>query len=162
MRLPFEAIRWAAVMLLVAGCAQSPFREVPDTARMLTPAQALASPERVGETVLWGGRIVGVSPVDGHTELEVLALPLKRGDRPDRSADGSLRFIVRHPGFLEPMNYAPGRFVTVLGEFTGIESRSVGSFPLDMPVLAARRIQLWPVKPNAPRPDLHIGIGVRF
>ena len=128
----------------------------------LGPGEALAQPGAAGARVIWGGRVVGIVNQDDATELEVLALPLGPGDRPRREADGGARFVILHPGFLDPMTYAPGRYVTALGRFTGIESRSVGAFPLDHPVLVAEQIELWPVNPNSSRANLSLGIGVSF
>lgn len=158
----FAAAATVAVSLLAAGCASSPFGDAASTASDLGPAQALDRPGRVGETVIWGGRIVGIVNAGDATELEVLALPLGPGDRPRRDAEGGARFVIRQAGFLEPMTFAPGRFVTALGEFTGVQSRSVGAFPLDHPVLSARRIELWPVEANSARANVHFGIGVRL
>ena len=154
-----------AVILLttiLAGCAGSPFDTTGGEPAALGPGEALARPDASGARVIWGGRIVGIVNRDDATELEVLALPLGPGDRPRREADGGARFVILHRGFLDPMTYAPGRYVTALGRFTDIESRSVGAFPLDHPVLAAEQIELWPVNPNSSRANLNLGIGVSF
>lgn len=148
--------------LLLGGCVASPFEAREAAVVDLDVEQALAAPERVGASVIWGGRVVGIVNAGQFTELEVLALPLKSGDRPDRNADGSARFVIRHAGFLEPMTFSPGRYVTVLGRFVDIELRSVGAFELRHPVLQSEQLELWPVEPNSSRPDLHFGIGVRF
>lgn len=148
--------------MILAGCASSPFDRAGREPAALGPGEALAQPNAVGARVVWGGRIVGVVNANEATELEVLALPLGPGDRPRREADGGARFVIVHPGFLDPMTYAPGRYVTALGRFIDIESRSVGAFPLDHPVIAAEQIELWPVNPNSSRANLNLGIGVRF
>jgi outer membrane lipoprotein len=148
--------------ILVAGCAGSPFDTAGREIAELSPAAAADRPSRAGATVIWGGRIVGVVNAGEFTELEILSLPLGPGQRPKREADGGQRFLIRRPGFLEPMTWAPGRFVTALGRFTGIESRSVGAFPVDHPVLVADQLELWPVQPNSRRADIHFGVGVRL
>ncbi|MEX0915898.1 MAG: Slp family lipoprotein [Wenzhouxiangellaceae bacterium] len=147
---------------LLAGCATSPFDTGGRKPAELGPGQALEQPGSTGASVIWGGRIVGIVNTGDATELEVLALPLGPGDRPRRDADGGARFVIRHPGFLEPMTYAPGRFVTAFGRFAGVESRSVGAFPLDHAVLEAEQIELWPVEPNSSRTNLNLGFGVSF
>lgn len=146
----------------MTGCATSPFDIGDHEPAELGPGQALEQPGSIGASVIWGGRIVGIVNTGQVTELEVLALPLGPGDRPRREADGGVRFVIRHPGFLEPMTYAPGRFVTAFGRFSGIESRSVGAFPLDHAVLEAEQIELWPVETNSSRTSLNLGVGVRF
>lgn len=152
----------AALGFVLSGCVASPFEAREAAVVDLDVEQALAEPGRVGATVIWGGRVVGIVNTGETTELEVLALPLKSGDRPDRNADGSARFVIRHTGFLEPMTFAPGRYVSVLGRFVGIESRSVGAFSLRHPVVQSQQLELWPVQQNSSRPDLHFGIGVQF
>ena len=154
----------SAIFLAVlrAGCASSPFETAGGEPAALGPGEALAQPDATGARVIWGGRIVGIVNQDDATELEVLALPLGPGDRPRREADGGARFVILHKGFLDPMTYGPGRFVTALGRFTGIESRSVGAFALDHPVLVAEQLELWPVNPNSSRANLNLGIGVSF
>lgn len=142
------------------GCASSPFDTDGREPAALGPGEALAQPEATGARVIWGGRIVGIVNRDDATELEVLALPLRQGHRPRRQAEGGARFVIIHRGFLDPMTYGPGRFVTALGRFTGVESRSVGAFSLDHPVLVAEQMELWPVNPNSSRANLHLGIGV--
>ena len=152
----------AVLSPVLGGCVASPFEARQTAVVELDVDRALAEPDRVGATVIWGGRVVGIVNTGEFTELEVLALPLKSGDRPDRNADGSTRFVIRHAGYLEPMTFAPGRFVTVLGRFVGIESRSVGAFPLRHPVVHSEQLELWPIDPNSSRANVHFGFGVRL
>jgi outer membrane lipoprotein len=147
--------------LLLAGCASSPFSDA-GYVPALGPADALRGDVALGQRMLWGGRIVGITNTAEATELEVLALPLDRTDRPRASAEGGVRFIVRHPGFLEPVNYAPGRLVTALGRYDGVVERPVGEFMIEQPVIEARRIELWPARDARPRTSVGIGIGVRI
>ena len=148
--------------LILAACASSPFDTAGGEPAALGPGEALAQRDATGVRVVWGGRIVGIVNRDDATEVEILALPLGPGDRPRREADGGARFVMLHRGFLDPMTYSPGRYVTALGRFTNIESRPVGAFSLDHPVLVAEQIELWPVNPNSSRANLNLGIGVRF
>lgn len=148
--------------IMLTGCASSPFDTASREPAALGPGEALAQREATGARVIWGGRIVGIVNEDDATEVEVLALPLGPGDRPRREADGGARFVIVQTGFLDPMTYAPGRYITALGRFTGVESRSVGAFPLDHPVMVAEQIELWPVNPNSSRANLNLGVGVSF
>ena len=152
-----QLLNTIAVAILLGGCASSPFDTEGRQIAELQPAEARERPEARGASVIWGGRIVGVANTGDRTEIEVLSLPLGPGDRPRRNRDGDTRFVIHHHGFLEPMTYAPGRYVTAFGRFAGIESRSVGEFPLDHPVLAAEQIELWPVEANSQRAGLDLG-----
>jgi len=147
--------------LALTGCASSPFSDA-GYVPALGPADALRGDVALGQRMLWGGRIVGISNTADVTELEVLALPLDRVDRPRDAAEGGVRFVVRQAGFLEPVNYAPGRLVTVLGRFDGVVERPVGEFVIEQPVLDARRMELWPMRDARPRTSVGIGIGVRL
>lgn len=161
--IPFMNRRFALLILLpmLAACATSPFSESGLIAPF-GPADALRGDVALGQRVLWGGRIVGVANTSEYTELEMLALPLDRADRPRESAEGGVRFVVRYRGFLEPVNYAPGRSVTAMGRFDGVEARSVGEFEVDQPVLDARQLELWPARDERPRTSFGIGVGVRL
>lgn len=151
-----------ALPITLAGCVGSPFNTAGRQVAELSPDEARGRPEARGSSVIWGGRIVGVVNAGERTEIEVLGLPLGPGDRPRRERDGEARFVIHHPGFLEPMLYSPGRHVTAFGRFAGIESRSVGAFRLDHPVLVAEQLELWPVEANSDRAELELGPHERF
>lgn len=91
----------------------------------------------------------------------MLAYPLTRTGKPDRNRDPIRRFLLIHPGYLEPVDYAPGRMVSAVGEVTGTREGSVGETPYTYPVLAAARLHLWP--PEATRradPSVQFGVGI--
>lgn len=157
-----RAILMSVIAAVITACATSPFETGDRHVARLSPAEARERPGQAGATVIWGGRIVGVVNTGRATELEVLSLPLGSGDRPRRQAEGGARFVIRHRGFLDPMIYAPGRHVTALGAFEGVESRSVGAFPVDHPVLASDQLELWPVEPNSSRGNISLGIGIQL
>lgn len=154
----------AIAALLLAACAPSPIAPGDRTVSGTGPAHVLDDEARVGDTVIWGGEIVAVRNLEEITELAVVSRPLDRGDRPRIRAEGGVRFIAVQRGFLEPVNYAPGRFVTILGEVTGIEERKVGDYSYRHPVLAVDQLHLWPVNPAdwQPRTRFSLGVGVRL
>lgn len=147
--------------LCLSGCATSPFAESGYVAA-LGPADALRGDVALGQRVLWGGQIVGVGHSSETTEMTVVALPLDGADRPRASAPGGVRFVVRHAGFLEPVNYAPGRLITVLGRYEGLVEGAVGEYMIEQPLLDARQIELWPVRGARPQTQVGIGVGIRL
>ncbi len=149
-------------LLLLSACATSPFQGVDNEVTAIGPADALNAPFRVGEQVIWGGQIVSVNNLEQFTELELVALPLDGADRPRRDREAGVRFVIRHSGFLEPMSFSPGRYVTALGVFESIEPRTVGDFVADQPVLLSERIELWPVVQRSAFDNVSIGVGVRL
>ncbi|MBS3743603.1 MAG: Slp family lipoprotein, partial [Wenzhouxiangellaceae bacterium] len=115
-----QVLNMILAALVLTGCASSPFDTAGRQVAELSPGEARERPAASGASVIWGGRIVGVVNAGDRTEIEVLSLPLGPGDRPRRNRDGDARFVIHHPGFLEPMTYAPGRYVTAFGRFAGI------------------------------------------
>ncbi|MFU8831766.1 MAG: Slp family lipoprotein, partial [Wenzhouxiangella sp.] len=128
------------------------------------PAHVLAEEGHEGEQVVWGGQIVQVDNHPDHTTLSVVSYPLDRADRPRLRSEAGVRFLIVESGFLEPVEFAPGRFVTVLGRVGGIEEQAVGEYLYDHPVLHAEQIHLWPADPARwqQRTSFSLGVGVRL
>lgn len=171
MRSPFSAV---ALLLLLGGCASPPIETevgagVPSTGG---PVGAIADDGSraggfedeaadAGGRVLWGGTIVGARNLDDGTELEVLAYPLDRRQRPMTGRPAAGRFLILSDDYLETLDYAAGRLVTVLGARAGMREGRVGEAPYDYPVVRAESLHLW--RPDAPQPSgprFGIGIGV--
>jgi outer membrane lipoprotein len=152
------------MVLAMVGCAQSPVVDQDVEVAAVGPAHVLAEEGHEGERVVWGGRIVAIENLSEATELTIVSYPLDRGDRPRLRSEPGVRFILVESGFLEPVQYAPGRYVTVLGTVDGLAERAVGQSLRDHPVLLAERIHLWPADPAEwqARSRISVGIGVRF
>lgn len=132
------------LLLLISACATSPVTTDADDVQPFGPAHVLDGQSVPGDRVVWGGRIVGIRNLATHTEISVVSYPLDRGDRPRLGREPGVRFVLRQPGFLEPVQYAPGRYLTVLGTVAGTEQREVDQFLAEQPVIEAERLHLWP------------------
>jgi outer membrane lipoprotein len=155
----------AVALALLAGCATGPRYDTAGVATDLVPAEVSANPAlHRGTQVIWGGLIVVTRNLADYTELEVLGYPLDRSQRPDAGRSPQGRFLVRTRGYLEEVDYAQGRRVTVTGTLGEHVDGLVGEAPYTYPLLQARDIHLWPVDtrrdPGSPR--FHIGVGVIF
>lgn len=154
----------ALALVLLAGCATGPRYDTHQVELELTPARVSAGPELYqGTVVLWGGAIVATRNLADYSEIEVLSYPLDRSQRPrvDRQPGG--RFLLRQAGYLEEIDYAPGRQVTVRGALAAAVTGRVGEAPYIYPVVEAGELHLWPPPGREPaRPRFHIGIGVIF
>jgi len=86
------------------------------------------------------------------------------GVQPRLDAEPGVRFLVVQPGFLEPLTFGPGRFVTVLGRVGGLRERLVGDFTYTYPVIEAEEIHLWPANPElwSNRTRWNFGIGIQL
>ena len=150
-----------ASMLLLSACAVTPpFSEdlLHNVNRSMSPEQAVKNDAKDVE-VMWGGVIVNASNTPDHTDFSVLYYPLDASQRPDRTQAARHRFIVRYPGYLETMVYAPGREITVIGKLQGVEEGKIGDAPYRFPVLKADRIHLWPLGDDS-RVRFGVGVGI--
>lgn len=148
--------------LLLAACASSPLETGDDGVAPFGPAHVLSGEAAIGERVVWGGRIAAVRNLADHTELTVVSYPLDRADRPRLQSEPGVRFLLRQSGFLEPVQFMPGRYLSVLGQVGGLESMPVGEHWLDLPVLEAEQIHLWPtdVQQWQSRTRFNIGVSI--
>lgn len=148
-------------VLLVSACARPVF-EAPEGATALTPAGAVEDlPRAEGRRVIWGGRVVGSRNLQESTELVVLGVTLSRSQRPQARGEPMGRFIVRYPGYLETVEYAPGRLVTVDGRVTGLETRPVGEARYQYPLVRAEAVHLWPeTEDDGSGFQFGVGIGI--
>lgn len=151
-----------AAVVLLSGCASNPFGDgmPPDVDRTATPARAVAEPAELhGRAVMWGGSVVAVHNLMNNTEIAVLSYPLDDDGYPDTAKETSGRFILRYNGFLDPLNYQPGRLVTVLGEINGIRKGMVGEASYRYPIIDAEKVRLWKKPPGLTYPRFLFGIG---
>ncbi len=151
--------------VLLSACAGGPRFETKGVDAAATPQRAVLEGEALrGSKVLWGGVIITSANLTDVTQVEVLAYPLDGEQWPLQSEQPPQgRFIVRHPGYLEASEYAPGRVVTVLGTLQGIQLGTVGEAEYRYPVVIPDKLHLWP-KAGKGRNDtrFHFGIGVMF
>jgi len=154
-------------LLLLAGCATGPRYETTGVATNLVPSEVSASTrDYQGSQVIWGGMIVATRNLADHTELEVLGYPLENNQRPAASRTPQGRFLVRTPGYLEEVSYAPGRRITVTGTLGEKVQGQVGEAPYTYPLVHARDTHLWPVESRSTdsgsNTRFSIGVGVIF
>ena len=122
----------------------------------MTPEQAVQEKAR-DVRVMWGGVIIKAANTSDHTDFTVLFYPLDNAQRPDLNQKPRSRFLVRYPGYLETMVYAPGREVTILGALQGSEEGKVGDAAYTFSVLKADKVYLWPIGDDS---RVHFGVGV--
>jgi outer membrane lipoprotein len=143
---------------LLGACASTP----PPAQSGPTPAE-VASGAAGSERVHWGGRIVQVRNLAQRTLVEVLGLPLDEHGAPLPQGRPQGRFIVEHPGFLEPHEYAPERMLVVRGRLAGFTEGNVGEAPYRFPVVVAEQLELQQEQPavgsGGVYPRINFGIG---
>jgi outer membrane lipoprotein len=145
----------------LAGCATPIFKDAPATAA--TPAEIADQPERYHDAdVIWGGKILGARNLADDTEIEVVAYPLDGAQRPDQNAPTQGRFIIALSGYAEPLDYPPGRFVTLRGRIAGTRVNVIDERDYVYPLVANATVHLWPVNfpYEGPRVSFGLGVGV--
>ena len=109
----------------------------------------------VGDFVLWGGKIIETTNLKDGTEIIVLETPLNYLEEPKSEHQSEGRFIAKSMKFLDPVIYKKGRKITVAGEITGKETRSLGKADYAYPVLMVKQLHLW--EPVHYRQDYYYG-----
>lgn len=157
------AMRFLApiVILLLAGCLGS--AGVRETSGP-TPADLsrAADPAVKGRAFTWGGTIASVKNLADRTLVEVIAYPLDGSAEPDVGGQSTERFLADKAGFLEPVEYQPGRRLTVTGPLLGYRDGKVGEQNYRYPVLQASELTLWPVDRTEPFRQPSVGVGIGF
>ena len=148
-------------LLLLSACASTP-KVAKDADRAPPPTQAAAADgAMLNRRLQWGGVIVSSENLTDTTELQILAYPLEADGRPDVAAPPIGRFIAQYPGYLESVDYATGRQVTVTGKLTGNRLGEVGKAPYTFPVLLTEELVLWPQERGSKaKPKVNFGFGV--
>jgi len=149
--------------LLLSACASGPKYPTEGVALTLTPQQAIAEADsQTGKSVLWGGMIVNSTNLEQRTRLEVLGYPLDSDQRPQTNQPPYGRFLLFKEGYLETVDYAPGRQITVLGRFSRVQSGKLDETSYTYPVVDAEQLYLWSKGEEKSEPRVQFGIGVIF
>lgn len=159
-----SALLLIPILLGLTACASGP-RYDSQTANMeLTAAQVIAKPEDYLDTqIIWGGIIINTRNLPDHTEIELLAYPLDGRQQPMSGKGEQGRFLAKYNRYLETVDYAPGRQLTVRGHIAETINGKVGDAPYTYPVIQANDIYLWPrTDGTAKTPQVHFGIGIIF
>lgn len=136
----------APLLALFTACSPVPelIRNHPTPAPALS--NLLATPDAYqGQVMRLGGVIAGIVNTPGETRLEIVARRLLRHGEPRQEDRSEGRFMAIVPEFLDPAIHAPGRQVTLIGQFTGIHEQPLGEMPYRYPQLQVSVYYLWPI-----------------
>jgi outer membrane lipoprotein len=150
------------IAVALVACAPAPIYKTSTAAVIVTPMQVSQTPERyTSGDVIWGGRIVQVTNLSDHSEVEVLAYPLDGSQRPKANDSGNGRFIVVMHGYVEPLDYPAGALMTVSGKLNGSRAGNVGEANYVFPMVVALQSHVWTQKEmNQGRNNVSFGLGV--
>jgi outer membrane lipoprotein len=155
-----------AVLLafVLSGCATGSKFNTAGVDKSVTPGSPTGDILAVkGRRVQWGGTIIGTTNLKDATQIEVLGYPLEDNGRPEIDSAALRRFLVLYNGYLESVDYAPGRLLTAVGSIVEAREGKVGGTNYLYPVVAAEQLYLWPRERYYDyyrEPTFHFGIGV--
>lgn len=146
-------------LLLLSACSGTPVLETDGVNLKLTPAKAKSDIYR-GSRVAWGGVIINSTNLKSRTRIEVLAYPLDSDHRPQTHRAALGRFFAYEDGYLETVDYAPGRRLSMVGTVESTERARLGEHHYNYPSLKVEQLHLWPLRGEEGKTRLHFGIGV--
>jgi len=155
----FRLIGLAIVLLLGSGCASVKFDTGDDEILKISPTQALNESHNSG-AVIWGGQIVSVHNLQHTTELVILSYPLSNGHVPKIDKDSGKRFLAVYTGFLEPLSYAPGRYVSLYGDLQSPVGLMTGEYETPAPAVQVKQIHLWDANTSQWQNRVNFGVGI--
>lgn len=142
----------------LAGCVAPSF-DPAGAQTGLAPWEVAGNPiENVD--VIWGGLIIQVHHYEAESEVEVLAFPLDRGQRPIPRAPSQGRFRIRIPGYVESVDFPEGLFLSARGRLVGTRQDSIGEAHYVYPVITDATIRRWPSGYQFDQTRWSIGVGV--
>lgn len=146
MRLQGWSWFFSGLAVLLGGCATqvpAPIATAPVHNPQLSQVRTHPG-DYQGVTVRWGGTIAEVENQEHDTLLVIVDRPLESDGQPQVNDTSQGRFLAQVNGFLDPVVYARGRLLTVVGTVAGSRSRKIGSYPYQYPVVAVESYYLWP------------------
>ena len=137
------SIALACAVMTLSGCATPAFKGAPPPGP--PPTEVAAAPERYHDaTVVWGGKILAVDNLAETTDVQIVAYPINRNQRPDTHAASIGRFVLAIAGYAEVADYPPGRWLTVLGRVVGSEVHRIQERDVVYARIAPDDVHLWP------------------
>lgn len=157
------SIVFMIIGLGLSGCAANPFK-MDGVNRLIQPQQTLSDRETLNKKVIWGGLIVATRNFKDHSLIEVLSYPLHENGEPRRTAQAQGRFLMKIKGFIEPAEYASGRWISAVGTVTAGEKGQIGQAEYTYPVLQVEERHVWPEEGSDSdiKTRFHFGIGIRI
>lgn len=166
MRLKLRMSRSLVALALVAACSSQqviPEALEPLVDRAVTFREVADAPDSYqGKIVVFGGEVLKAKRLKNGTQIELLQLPLDKGERPllDRQQSGG-RFLAIQQEFLDPATIVEGTHMTIVGELSKAKVEHLDDVEYRYPVLIVKHLHAWPLRSDdyaRPRPGFSIGI----
>lgn len=167
MRLTAFKSWWLTMFILAAACSSQQI--IPESLESLVDRSVsfrdlVSAPETYeGKVVVLGGVVLKAKRLKEGTQIELLQMPLDKGERPilDRQQSQG-RFLAIQQEFLDPATIVEGSAMTIVGEVSGAKTDYLDDVEYRYPVVIVKHLHVWlaPSYDNAqPRPRFSIGLG---
>ena len=100
----------------------------------------------IHQRVRWGGVIASVKNETDATVLEIVDHPLSKRGQPLETDQTQGRFLARIKGFLDPVVYAKGREITIVGTVNKVTKQFIDQFEYTYPEINVDSFKLWEVE----------------
>ncbi|MBB1464365.1 Slp family lipoprotein [Vibrio sp. 10N.222.51.C8] len=130
---------------MVMGCSSLPEELNANSEQVVTDYQEWVNTVPDAGDVRLGGVIAKVTNLQDKTRVEVVNLPISSNGKPDIDAEPKGRFVGYIDGYVEPLSFAEGRLVTLVGTSSGTEDGTVGDYPYTFPVMNVYNQRLWQI-----------------
>lgn len=161
---------WLLVVVLVLTSACSSQRVIPEALeplieRAVTFREVVATPDSYqGKIVVFGGEVLKAKRLKEGTQIELLQLPLDRGERPilDRQQSQGRFLAIQQEEFLDPATIVEGAKMTIVGELSKAKVEHIDDVEYRYPVLIVKHLHVWPARSDEygrSRPRFSIGVG---
>ena len=136
---------WVMAIGLVAACSSQ--RVIPEALEPLVERavmfhEVVAAPDSYqGKIVVFGGEVLKAKRLKEGTQIELLQLPLDRGERPilDRQQSQG-RFLAIQQEFLDPATIVEGTKMTIVGELSKAKVEHLDDVEYRYPVLIVKHL----------------------
>ncbi len=141
-----------AAFFLISSCTHVISRPMREEARMDVPFSEMKEniDKYKGELFILGGIIVNTKNTDEGSIIEAVHTNVNSYGNiidPDVSSG---RFMALEKGYLDPLIYKKGRYITVAGVLTGSRTKKIGEFDYNYPLLEIRELYLWKEEKEVP------------
>jgi outer membrane lipoprotein len=149
------------IMVSLAACTSIRFEGTEDRLQVL-PRDLMSDGVPVPRgTVIWGGRILEIVNFEEVTEILVLAYPLTTGNVPRVDEESVGRFVIRFEGYLEPLDFTPGRYLSMAGQLQGKSDEwAYEGTSVELPLVRSKQVHLWPRDQASWRTRINFGLSV--
>lgn len=158
---------WVAVCILASACSTQqviPESLEPLVDRTVSFRDLVRDPEMYqGKLMVLGGVVLKAKRLKEGTQIELLQVPLDKGERPtlDRQQSHG-RFLAIQPEFLDPATIVEGSAMTIVGEVSGAKTDYLDDVEYRYPVVTVKHLHAWPAPSYdriQSRPRFSIGLG---